>query len=354
VEELIKIGNEDLDLTLVHYDKMPHDPLYRKVGEIVMPQVKFPVGAHFLSQLIFFWKYRRESFDIIHWFQPRLYPFFWLAPAKRLVVTVHGAGMVTSPGKKFNLANFVFNQTLVWFSQYLSVVIAGSEFGKKEIADSYKIPVGKIVVTYYGGGDYFKVIEKSAAQKLVEEKLGIKPGYFLSVARLQPHKNVNSIVKSFVSYRDLYPDDKTCLVIVGWPTEDFLSTYDLANKSRYAQDIIFIDHVEEEMLNPLYSAAEAFLFLSLNEGFGLPVVEAMASGTPVIVANTTSLPEVSGGHAVVVEPFDYQATAEALHRIVSDLDFRETLINQGKLWAREFSWHNTAQTTSNIYKNLVK
>lgn len=354
VEELIKLQDPNLELILVHYDQVLADSIYRQAEEIIMPRVRLPFGSHFVSQLMFFWRHRRQRFDIIHWFQPRLYPFFWLAPANHLVVTIHGAGMITSPGKIFNFANLIFNQTLIWFNRYVSAVIAGSRFGKQEIVNAYGVAAHKIAITYYGGGDRFMPLNQEEARTVVGQKLGLTRKYFLSVSRLQPHKNVDSIIRSFILYREQHPTDQTILAVVGWPTEDYDKTYQLARQSKWSEDIIFIDHVDDRWLNQLYSGAEAFIFLSLNEGFGLPVIEAMASGTPVIVANTTSLPEVSGGHALVVEPFDYQATAEALHRIISDPDFRKELVDQGQNWAREFSWHRTAQATSKIYQDLVK
>ena len=109
-EKLIEgiIENPRFDFYLVHYEKSP-ERFYSRAKEIIMPKVSLPYGSHFISQLLFFWKYRNQKFDIIHWFQPRVYPFYWLAPAKKIIVTMHGAGDITAP------QNFIFSRSVLNF-----------------------------------------------------------------------------------------------------------------------------------------------------------------------------------------------------------------------------------------------
>ena len=120
----------------MHFDKTD-DPLYKKAKEIVMPEiVRLPFGTRFIRLMLFFWKYRNDRFDIIHWFQPRLYPFFWLAPARLIVATLHGAGDVTAPAS-FVFSKSVFNFVLKHFNHRVSAIIVDSDIAKDEIVDAY-------------------------------------------------------------------------------------------------------------------------------------------------------------------------------------------------------------------------
>ena len=101
------VSSNEIDFYLVHYDEVM-DPLYKKAHEIIMPKVRLPYGSRFISQLLFFWKYRKQPFDVVHWFHPRVYPFYWLVPAKKIIVTVHGAGDITAP-TYFVFSRSVFN-----------------------------------------------------------------------------------------------------------------------------------------------------------------------------------------------------------------------------------------------------
>src|SRR3989338_5159465 len=137
IEELLK--NERLEITLVHYDAVP-DKLYKKAREIVIPQIPhLPFGTRFVRTLLFFWKYRKEKFDIIHWFQPRLYPFFWLAPAKHIVVTAHGGGDAAYP-HAFLFSRFVFVGVMKLFGRYIRATVGDSAFARQEIIDAYGFP----------------------------------------------------------------------------------------------------------------------------------------------------------------------------------------------------------------------
>ncbi len=135
---------------------------------------------------------------------------------------------------------------------------------------------------------------------------------------------------------------------------DYEKTYDLAKASPYKDDIQFINFVDQHDLNAIYSAAQIFVFPSLSEGFGLPVIEAMAAGTPVITSNTTSLPEVVGQAGILVDPLDTEKLAQVMHQVLSDKNLRKDLINKGLGQAKKFNWAKTAEQTKKIYFELIK
>ena len=337
---------------LVHYEKVD-DPLYKKAREILIREVRLPYGSHFISQMIFFWKYRKEPFDIIHWFHPRVYPFFWLVPAKKIIVTMHGAGDITAK-TNFVFSRAIFNFVLRNFHKYIDVIVVDSNFAKDEVAEHYGIPKEKIKVIYLGGAEIYKPLNKTESQKIVLEKYGINKPYILDVSRLQPHKNVKTLIKSYTLLRENHPERKEKLVIVGASAytekNEDSSEYIEARKSRFSSDITFISFVDHSDLNAVYSASELFVFPSLNEGFGLPVLEAMASGVPVITSNVTSMPEIGGDAVITLDPLDVGKMAEVMHNTLTDEGLREKMIDLGLLRAKDFTWQKTAIQTEELYK----
>ncbi len=339
--------DSSLDYYLVHFDQVS-DPLYTTENEILMPRVRLPYGSHFISLMLFFWKYRREPFDVIHWFHPRVYPFFWLAPAKKIFVTVHGAGDISAP-TNFIFSRMVFNFILKHFHTHVDTIIVVSENAKEEVMHYYGFPEHKVKVIYNGGGENFTQLDRRTSQKVISEKYAVSGNYILDVSRLIPHKNVGTLIRAYEILRRDHAECTQKLVIVGSTMDGRRDEYDLAEKSEYVTDIMFIDFAEAGDLNYIYSGADVFAFPSLSEGFGLPVLEAMASGVPVVTSNTTSMPEIAGGAAVLVDPRDVHALAQAIYTVLSDKNMRENMIQKGLARAREFTWDTMVKKTEKLY-----
>lgn len=344
------LSDERFEFFLVHF-KPDDDPLYRRSREILMPQVRLPYASRFVSLLLFFFRYRNRPFDIIHWFQPRIYPLYWLAPARHIVVTAHGGGDITAPGL-FVFSKQVFNFVLSRLNFAVSALIADSDFGKREIVEHYRAPPSKVHAILLGGGEDFKRLDPRESAQRIAQVYGIQSPFILDVSRLQPHKNVDSLITAYIKMRGSHPERREKLVIAGSPVFGFEKTYELARQSRFAVDISFVNYVEEKDLNALYAAAQVFVFPSLNEGFGLPVIEAMASGTPVITSNTTSLPEVAGEAGIIVPPFDTDALAREMEQVLADGTLRQSLIAKGLAHAAAFTWDKTARKTAELYLKL--
>lgn len=348
IENLLE--DDRLEIYLVHFGKAA-DPLYGRAKEIIMPGLRLPRGNHFFSQLLFFWRYRKNKFDIIHWFQPRVYPFFWLAPAKKIIITAHGAGEFTAAKIRL-FSNWLFKFVLKNFNKYAAIIIADSEHGRSEVIEYYRTSPEKTKAVYLGGGENYRPLEKSAARDLIKRKYKIGAPFILDISRLMPHKNIDSLIKAYIIYRDKYKGAEK-LVIVGSPMLDYKNTYDLAADSIYKNDIHFLNFVKQEDLNAIYSAASVFVFPSLSEGFGLPVLEAMASGAPVITANTTSLPEVAGDAAILIDPLNLEEIAQAMNKVLADENLKEDLVKKGLVQAKKFTWAETAERTKEIYFDLL-
>ena len=351
IERLVRDPN--LDVTLVHFDTSD-DPIYKEAREIIMPALPPVLNRRLFRMLYFFWKYRKGDFDIMHWFQPRLYPFFWLAPARHIVLTAHGAGDITAPGA-FPLSRRMFNFVLTHFNHRISAIIAVSEFGREEIIQYYKASPERVIgmLHYNGGAEEYAPMERSVSQKIVVEKYNITAPYILDVSRLDPQKNVDTLIRAYISLRDRNPERRERLVIVGSPSYRYEETYALAENSQYKNDIQFVRYVAQEEMNALYSGAELVAFPSLNESFGMPVVEAMASGTPTITSNVTSLPEVAGGAPILVDPIDAEALAGAMQQVLSDTRLQQTLVAKGLERARPFTWDRGAEEVKALYRRVT-
>lgn len=346
------LSDERFDFYLVHYKKSD-EPIYARAKEIIMPRIRLPYGSHFISQLLFFWKYRNDKFDIIHWFQPRVYPFFGFAPARKIVVTMHGAGDITAPNS-FVFSRTVFNFVLKYFHDAISMVIVVSNNAKEEIVKYYNFSYEKISVIYNGGGETYRPINKTEAKKVVNKKYNIEGSYILDISRLLPHKNVSTLIKSYILYREKNPSGIEKLVIVGSQMNNQTEEYLIAKKSNYSKDIIFISYVHPEDLNAIYSASDLFVFPSLTEGFGLPILEAMASGIPVITSNVTSMPEIGGDAVVIIDPLNVVELSNAITNILSNESLREEMIKKGLARSKDFTWSKMVEKTKNLYIDLCK
>ena len=345
------LDDDRFEFTLVHYDQVD-DPLYGRAKELRLPVTKLLYASHLFAQLRFFWRYRKNDFDIIHWFLPRLYPFYWLAPAKRIVVTAHAAGDKTAPAF-FNFPKLVFNFVMTWCNRPIDAAIAVSEFAKTEVVRHYRFNPERVFVTYNAAGEEFRPIDKPAALRQVAAKYHLPDSFILDISRLQRHKNVETLITAYEILRNNHPERREVLVIVGSPVRGYRAPIELAKRSAYREDIHFIDYVDGADLNALYAAAKLFVFPSFNEGFGIPIVEAFASGTPVITSNFTALPEIAGGAATLVDPRAPAAIAKAMNQILSDGKLYQTMRTRGLARAKAFTWQRTADQTKEIYLQLL-
>jgi glycosyltransferase involved in cell wall biosynthesis len=343
------VNDNQFEFTLIHYEKVD-DKIYRQVKEVVIPQFFYP--SRWLRQLKFFWQWRRSRFDIIHWFQPRLYPGYWWAPATYKVVTIHGGGKFYYP--KFSFSARVFDWVLRFLNQSINCAIVVSSSAKKEAQTTYGLKADLLAVTHNGGSESFQPISKTEALLRVKKIYPqINRSFILNISRLQPHKNINNLILGYIAMRNALKDDPL-LVIIGQPTEKYESTYKLARESNYRDDIIFINYVDQEYLNDLYSAATIFVFPSLSEGFGIPIIEAFAAGTPVVASSVSSLPEIVGEAGILADPCNPQDLARAMLELLNDKQLRTKYRDLGLARAKLFTWAKTAEATKEIYLNLIK
>lgn len=291
----------------------------------------------------------KEKVDLLHVtaFAP---PFYKRC---KLVVTVHDLIGMAFPNQLGWPSRFYWGKWLPFVIRRADRIIADSEHTKKDIIKFLKIPAEKIRVVYLAcpKGLEEKKDPKSIAG--IKERFKIQNEYFLTVGTLEPRKNFIRVLQAFSKFKSETGDQKYQLIVAG--SKEFAhSNYFKEHFSPFvSEDVIFTGYVSNEDLNGLYSASTAFLFPSLYEGFGLPVLEAFTSGAAVITSRTTSLPEVAGEAAVYVDPLDVDDIAGAIKIISEDSDLRSSLIRKGLERAKKFSWKTTASETLKVYEELL-
>ncbi len=231
-------------------------------------------------------------------------------------------------------------------------ILAVSTFTKNELMSILNVPEEKITVTQEASKitSMSRSIEDAARSREQIERLDINGSYILAVGTVEPRKNLARLIKAFDSVSNELGD--ISLVIAGakgWLTK----SVDMAMQNVNNDRIKFLGRVSDEALEALYAQALCFVYPSLYEGFGLPVLEAMSMGAPVITSNSSSLPEVAGEAAILVDPFDIDDLAQSLVSLVFDTDKRELMRQLGFKQAAKFSWEKTAQLTIEAYKKLL-
>jgi glycosyltransferase involved in cell wall biosynthesis len=233
-------------------------------------------------------------------------------------------------------------------------VIALSEYARNDIVNTYQVSPDKISVIPLAAGDHFRPIADEEELQRVRQTYGIEGEYMLSVGAIQPRKNLGRLVAAYSHLRDAKPEGKLPkLVLAGkcaWLYDETLSAI---KELELSDSIILTGYVPESDLPALYSGALCFIYPSYFEGFGLPPLEAMQCGVPVIVGDRTSLPEVVGDAGVLVDPFDINALAAAIGKVISDSDLRAKLSVQGLARAKLFEWRETARQTLAVYQKAA-
>lgn len=211
-------------------------------------------------------------------------------------------------------------------------------------------PKGRVEVVYPGVRDCFSLDfarDRNDNKEVgrVLGKYGLKSGYLLSVGTLEPRKNLETLINAFLESKMLAP-----LVLVGksgWKNEQLLSLI-----TKYPQNIIQLGFVPDKDLKILYQQALCFVYPSFYEGFGIPVLEAMKCGTPVITSNTSSLPEVGGEAVLYVDPKNMEELARGIRKIGESREIREKMIKEGLEQAKKFSWEQSARKLNDLYQEL--
>jgi len=332
----------------------------REIGElppnfhlVPMPQA----GTGFSEYLAFRRALRQNGCELVH--VPHLIPMPQYLPCP-YVITVHdlldymyrasnGSGLR-------RMVHFSFTKRVL---SRAARIFAVSHFTKNDIARLFTIPSSQIEVVYNAIDERFRLGHATEADRqFIAERYQVNYPFLLYAGRISPHKNIGRIIEAFSALKtELEKEGKFSdlkLIIIG----DQLSAHpDLRRtviKSGVQNDVRFLGFVPIDVLRIFYDAAKIFVFPSLYEGFGLPPLEAMAHGTPVVTSNTSSLPEVVGNAAVLVNPENVFDIMRALHRVLLDQPLRERLKQRGYEQAQRYSWDVSVQRILHVYTEVIR
>jgi len=219
-------------------------------------------------------------------------------------------------------------------------IFAVSESTKRDIIRYTGCAAAKITVTYEAANKMYRRITESEPLKSVRLRYGLPDEYIMYVGSLSPRKNIIRLFEAFARIRSKVPHK---LVLTGSKSWKDSAVLDTINQLGLGHHICKLGYVEPGDMPVLYNLADTFVYPSLYEGFGLPILEAMQCGCPVVASNATSLPEVAGDAALLIDPLDIDALADAIYRALTDNQLRKQLIKSGIIQAEEFSWENTAR-----------
>ncbi|MCU0521881.1 MAG: glycosyltransferase family 4 protein [Anaerolineae bacterium] len=267
-----------------------------------------------------------------------------------VVLTVHDLIGMLFPQNLPPVARFYWSRWLPLSVRWADRIIADSEHTRHDICRLMGIPHDRIAVIPLGVGPEFHPIDDPRLLDSTRTQYGLPDRFILYLGTLEPRKGIDTLIRS---YGQMASDVEHDLVVAGkrgWYTEPLFA---LVRELELEGRVHFAGYVPDALLPALLSLADLFVFPSRYEGFGLPPLEAMACGTPVITSNASSLPEVVGGAGMMVPPDDVPALSAALSQALESCSLRDELINKGLARASQFTWEATAQRTLEVYQDLI-
>ncbi|XRP97070.1 glycosyltransferase family 4 protein [Methanocaldococcus sp. 16A] len=354
LSELFKIEyekNNDNKYTIIHRKKCEHlnNMLnkYNFLNEIIIPVPKIPFGHEIQKMIITPKVLKNHDFDIVH----DVYhfgPFLFLKKPKRILTVYDLTPLLyskTHKKSKVLMHKYYFPLVL----KVTDKIIAISHHTKNDIIKHFKIPEDKIRVIHLAANENYRPLKENEINK-IKQKYNLNDPFILYVGTLEPRKNILNLLKAF--YKLKKQGIKHKLVITGKKGWKYRNIFELIDKLNLQKEVIFTGYVPDEDLPGLYNAADLFVYPSLYEGFGLPPLEAMACGTPVITSNTSSLPEVVGDAGIMVNPYDVDELAKAMYEVLTNDGLREELSKKGLERAKLFSWKKCAEEHLKVYEEV--
>ncbi len=295
------------------------------------------------------WVLHRERPDVFH------APHYVMPPAVRCrsIVTIHDCIHLMFPQYLPNRAAYLYAKASMWSAARRSQkILTVSEASKRDIIRFLNVPADKVIVVYNAIDERFGVAPSEEAIARVRERYQLDHRFVLYVGNIKPHKNLVRLVEAFDRLRARGFDDLT-LLIIGDEISKLPALRRAVHSHKLHKRVRFLGYLPDDTLAVLYRLAGVFVFPSLYEGFGLPPLEAMACGAPVVTSNVSSLPEVTGDAAVLVDPYDADSIADGVAKVLSDPALRDEMRAKGIARAQEFSWERSVSRTREIYQEVA-
>jgi glycosyltransferase involved in cell wall biosynthesis len=267
-------------------------------------------------------------------------------------VVIYDTTFKLYPQKADKLFRLYLNFLLPAVLRKASKIITLSTNSKMDIIKYFQVPEEKIEVIYGAADSSFQIVDDDTTRRKIRERFRLPDKYILNVNVLEPRKNIETLLSAYDRIRKTHaPPCK--LVIVGGRGWGYQRIFQTVNDLHLEKDVVFTGFVPDEALNYLYNMAEVFVFPSLYEGYGLPVIEAMACGCPVISSNRASLPEVVGDSGLLVDPEDIEAMAAAIWKVISNPRLNQDLRKKSLERSKHFSWENSGQKLKTLINQTM-
>jgi glycosyltransferase involved in cell wall biosynthesis len=291
---------------------------------------------------------KRDRPDLLH--VQYTAPLFCPVPT---VVSVHDVSFLEHPEYFKRTRAMQLGITVAQSVKRASRIVTGSEFARDSIVKAYQLPPEKIVVVPDAASPSFRSVNRDAARRKTVSRFHLKGPYVLSVGDLQPRKNQLGLIKAFARLVTDQPQLKQDLVFAGKDAWYGSRVREAARESGVEGRIHFLGFVTDDELLQLYNACDCFAFPSFYEGFGIPVLEAMACGRAVICSNASSIPEVADGAALLFNPHNTDEIVSALFDVLRDGELRARMERLGIQRASHFTWQKTAEMTLDVYREVA-
>jgi glycosyltransferase involved in cell wall biosynthesis len=335
-DELIVVSNRSIDTTSPLPSRVRVATPARRVPRLVWMQTLAVTAL------------REVEADVVH-FTNGMLPLMSPVPT---VVTIHDMSLRLYP-RYHPPRRVILNRPLVDLAaRRADAIIAPSESAKRDIVRLYNLDPHRVHVVYEAAAPSFRRVNDTAALERVRRRFGLAERIILYVGTIEPRKNLPTLIDAFAERRRSgeLSHQLVCVGPYGWLSRGINEQIARAN---VGDAIKFTGYVPFEDLPALYSLAEMFVYPSMYEGFGLPVVEAMACGVPVLTSSTSALQEIAGGYAYLVDPMDVDAIARGIADLATDPARRAEFAELGKRRARDFSWDRAAEATLKVYAEAL-
>lgn len=346
--------------TLVEIDRENQYLIFTGRGQVGRPEWNYPnvqvvesdlrEGESFLNHV---WEQlwlpvlaHRHKVDLLH-SPANVAPLFYRGTS---VVHIHDLCFVVNPQWYSFTFRTVYNFIIPRLARRASRVITCSNNSKNDLLHFCRLAADKVSLVYWAVDDIFlkRTSDASSGSQIEAKSLG---EFILYVGSLEPRKNINTLIKAYVQLRRNNPNLKPKLVLIGGESPLFADVQ--LRVKDYAGDIVFKGFIDDETLRAFYSKAALVAYPSLYEGFGLPPLEAMASGTPVITSDGSSIPEVVGEAALMIDPRSVDQLTNAMVLLLTDMDLRQKLIVRGRVQVERFNWYRVARNTLAVYYEVA-
>lgn len=268
------------------------------------------------------------------------------------VITLHDVIPCKMPGTCSERLLKIFNDEMPHIISECDGIITVSNYSKKDIVETFNYPEEKIYVTELAAEDIYRPLDRKLCKSLIKQYYSIEGDYILYIGGFSPRKNIVGLIEAFCKFKSQYKKDIK-LIIAGKQGISY-STYLSRVRELHIEDsVVFPGFISIEHLPYLYNAAELFVYPSFYEGFGLPPVEAMSCGVPVIASNVTSIPEVTQDSALLIDPYDTDALSDAMIRVLNDENLKFKLMMKGIVRTAELNWKETARKTVIAYSKII-